>query len=390
MSVCETARVRLAAVCLFGLEGLLGEEIDALEPFGVRRTETMDGRVLLEAPLSAIPELNIRLRYAERVLILAGRFRARTFDELFEGARAIPWEDWISPKDRFPVKGHSIRSALFSIPDCQKILKKAVATRLTERYGIRWFEETGVLYQLEFLLLKDEAFLMIDTSGDTLHKRGYRPQAGLAPLRETLAAAMVKLSRPREGVLLADPLCGSGTIAVEAAMLLENRAPGLRRSFAAESFPCLGPSVWKDARERAASEIRPLSEPAVFASDIDPACAERTKTNAANAGVSNAVSVSVADARSFRSPVPGARGTVVTNPPYGERLGTPAEARALARDLGITFRKEIPMWQLYILSSDEGFESAFGRKADKVRKLYNGMIPCRFYQFFKNRGQNPV
>ena len=192
MSFCETSRVRLAAVCLFGLEGLLGEEIDALEPFGVRRTETMDGRVLMEAPLSALPELNIRLRYAERVLILAGRFRALTFDELFEGAKAIPWEDWIGPKDRFPVKGHSIRSALYSVPDCQKILKKAVATRLTDRYGIRWFEETGVLYRLEFLLLKDEAFLMIDTTGDTLHKRGYRPQAGQAPLRETLAAAVAE------------------------------------------------------------------------------------------------------------------------------------------------------------------------------------------------------
>lgn len=375
----------MVAVCLFGLEGLLGGEIDALEPLGVRRTETIDGRVFLEAPPEAIPDLNIRLRYAERVLILTGRFPAKTFEQLFEGTRSIAWEDWIGPKDRFPVKGHSVRSALFSLPDCQKIIKKAVVTRLSDRYGIRWFEETGVTYQLEFLLLKDEAFLMIDTSGETLHKRGYRPKAGAAPLRETLAAAMAALSRPREGVLLCDPMCGSGTIAVEAAMLLENRAPGLKRGFAAESFPQLDARIWSDARSRAESEIRPLNGPAVFASDIDQACVELARANAGSAGVGKAVTVFQSDARAFRSPVPGARGTVVTNPPYGERLGTLEEARALAKAFGEALRKEAPMWQLYILSSDEEFEKAFGRKADKIRKFYNGMIPCRLYQFFKNR-----
>ena len=385
MSVQNAARVPMVAVCLFGLEGLLGEEIDALEPFGVRRTETMDGRVLFEAPLSALPDLNIRLRFAERVLLLAGRFTARTFDELFEGTRALRWEDWIGKDDRFPVKGHSIRSTLFSVPDCQKIVKKAVVTRLSETYRLKWFPETGVLFQIEFLLLKDEAFVMIDTTGETLHKRGYRPQAGAAPLRETLAAAMVRLSRPREGVLLCDPLCGSGTIAVEAAMLLENRAPGMRRSFAAEAFPQLQKALWTDARERAASEVRPLPGPAVYASDIDPACVELAKQNAANAGVAKAVRVFRSDARTFTSPVPGARGTIVSNPPYGERLGTVEEARALAKAVGEAFRKEVPLWQIYILTSDESFESAFGRKADKIRKLYNGMIPCRFYQFFKNR-----
>jgi len=385
MSVQNAARVPMVAVCLFGLEGLLGEEIDALEPFGVRRTEKMDGRVLFEAPLSALPDLNIRLRFAERVLLLAGRFTARTFDELFEGTRALRWEDWIGKDDRFPVKGHSIRSTLFSVPDCQKIVKKAVVTRLSETYRLKWFPETGVLFQIEFLLLKDEAFVMIDTTGETLHKRGYRPQAGAAPLRETLAAAMVRLSRPREGVLLCDPLCGSGTIAVEAAMLLENRAPGMRRSFAAEAFPQLQKALWTDARERAASEVRPLPGPAVYASDIDPACVELAKQNAANAGVAKAVRVFRSDARTFTSPVPGARGTIVSNPPYGERLGTVEEARALAKAVGEAFRKEVPLWQIYILTSDESFESAFGRKADKIRKLYNGMIPCRFYQFFKNR-----
>lgn len=376
--------IKLAAVCLFGLEKLLGEEIDALAWAGVRRTETMDGRVLLEAPAEAIPVLNLRLRFAERVLILAGRFHAETFDELFEGVRAIPWEDWIGREDKFPVKGHSVKSALFSIPDCQKIIKKASSARLSSVYGLSWLPETGLLYQIEFLLLKDEAFLMIDTTGTTLHKRGYRPAAGAAPLRETLAAAMVRLSRPREGVLLCDPMCGSGTIAIEGAMMMENRAPGLNRSFASESFPFLSEGLWKRERERCVSEIRPSGETIAFGSDIDPSCVETAKQNASRAGVSQSVSFSAADVRSFASPLEGARGTIVTNPPYGERLGTEEEARALAKAYGEAFRREIPKWQLYILSSDASFEKHFGRKADKVRKLYNGMIPCTLYQFFKN------
>ena len=375
---------RFACVCLFGLESLLGEEIDALAWAGVKRIETIDGRVILEAPVSAIPVLNLRLRYAERVTLLLGRFRAETFDELFEGVRSLPWEDWIGRDGRFPVKGHSVRSKLFSVPDCQKIVKKAAAERLSSAFGLQWLPETGALYQIEFLLLKDEAFVMIDTTGVTLHKRGYRPEAGAAPLRETLAAAMVRISRPREGVLLVDPLCGSGTIAIEGAMMLEKRAPGLGRSFVSETFPFLPPELWKRERERCASEIVPCPETAVYGSDIDPACVAVARENARRAGVSGCVSFSVSDVRSFRSPVPGARGTVVTNPPYGERLGSQAEARDLARAMGEVFRREIPKWQLYVLSSDEEYEKAFGRKADKARKLYNGMIPCRLYQFFKN------
>ncbi|MBP5231525.1 MAG: class I SAM-dependent RNA methyltransferase [Clostridia bacterium] len=381
--------VRMTAVCLFGLEKLVGEELDDLSWAGVRRTETIDGRVFFDAPLSAIPVLNLRLRCAERVLILLARFHAETFEDLFEGVRQVRWEDWIGREDRFPVKGHSVKSRLFSIPDCQKIIKKATADRLSSAYGLKWLPETGVLYQIEFLLLKDEAFVMLDTTGETLHKRGYRPAASVAPLRETLAAAMVRLSRPREGVLTVDPLCGSGTIVIEAAMLAENRAPGLGRTFSSESFPFLPGTLWREAREKCLAEIRPAGGTLAYGSDLDPKCVELSRANAARAVVESAVSFSAADVRSFRSPVEGARGTIVTNPPYGERIGTVREARELARAMGEAFRREIPRWQLYILSSDEDYESAFGRRADKVRKLYNGMIPCRLYQFFKNPDSKP-
>ena len=215
------------ATCLFGLERLLGEEIDAL---GYERLETIDGRVTFRADREAVAALNINLRFAERVFILMGKFRAESFDNLFEGTKAIEWERFIGKSDKFPVKGHSIKSKLFSIPDCQAIVKKAVADRLKSKYGVSWFEETGVLYQIEFFILNDMAHLMIDTSGTTLHKRGYRPESMAAPLRETLAAGLVSLARPRENVLFWDPMCGSGTIAIEAAMMMLNIAPGARRA----------------------------------------------------------------------------------------------------------------------------------------------------------------
>ncbi|MCH5182901.1 MAG: class I SAM-dependent RNA methyltransferase [Oscillospiraceae bacterium] len=371
--------LKLVATCLFGLEKLLGEEIDAL---GYRRLDTIDGRVVFEAPERGVAVCNLRLRYAERVMILLSKFPARTFEELFQGTKAIPWEDWIGRNGAFPVKGHSVKSALFSVPDCQKIVKKAIADRLSSVYRISRLPETGTLYAVSFFLLRDEAYLMIDTTGITLHKRGYRTQAGIAPLRETLAAAMVRLSRPREDVLLVDPMCGSGTIAIEAALLTGNIAPGLYRSFSAETFELLPSSVWEEERERARGEIRPYPGK-IYASDLDESCIQLAKENARRAGVADRIEFCVADVRRFSSPEPGARGTIVTNPPYGERLGDLEEARALAAAMGKAFRENIPAWQLYIITSDEQFERFFGRRADKVRKLYNGMIRCGFYQFFR-------
>ncbi len=370
-------KFELVATCLFGLEHLLGEEIDSL---GYERKSTIDGRVTFFGDCEAVAYSNVFLRYAERVFIKLGEFKADTFDELFEGTRALPWEMWIGKDDAFPVKGHSISSDLHSIPDCQKIIKRAVVSRLSDTYGIKWFEESGKKYQIEFFILKNTATLMIDTSGTPLHKRGYRTQANAAPIRETLAAAIAATSRPREDVLLHDPMCGSGTIAIEAAMLINNIAPGVNRSFCAEDFPQIERSMWQNAREEArANQLDTGFE--AYASDIDPECVKIAEANCLRAGVDKYVKCFCADARNMK-PI-GRRGTIVTNPPYGERLQTRDEAQALYRDIGRVFSAMAP-WQAYIISSDPLFERFYGKRADKVRKLYNGMIPCYLYQYFKN------
>ncbi len=370
-------KLQMIATCLFGLEKLLGEELDAL---GAHRTDTMDGRVSFEGDEHILAAANIRLRCAERVYISLGSFEATSFEQLFEGCRALPWEEWIGREDAFPVKGHSIRSALFSVPDCQSILKKAVVERLRSVYGAGWLPETGIKYQIEFFLFKDRVTLMIDSSGVPLHKRGYRPAAGEAPLRETLAAAIAMISRPREDVLFWDPFCGSGTIAIEAAMIATWQAPGIDRHFAAERFGQIEASVWHDERVRARSEILVDSGFEAYASDIDPEVLAVAKENAERAGVDDRIRFFVKNALDIRKE--NRRGTIVCNPPYGERLMTPEQVRALYRDMGKTFSALEP-WQIYILTSSEEFERLYGRRADKVRKLYNGMIPCRLYQYFK-------
>lgn len=370
-------KLQMIATCLFGLEKLLGEELDAL---GAHRTDTMDGRVSFEGDEHILAAANIRLRCAERVYISLGSFEATSFEQLFEGCRALPWEEWIGREDAFPVKGHSIRSALFSVPDCQSILKKAVVERLRSVYGAGWLPETGIKYQIEFFLFKDRVTLMIDSSGVPLHKRGYRPAAGEAPLRETLAAAIAMISRPREDVLFWDPFCGSGTIAIEAAMIATRQAPGIDRRFAAERFGQIEASVWHDERVRARSEILVDSGFEAYASDVDPEVLAVAKENAERVGVDNRIRFFVKNALDIRKE--NRRGTIVCNPPYGERLMTPEQVRALYRDMGKTFSALEP-WQIYILTSSEEFERLYGRRADKVRKLYNGMIPCRLYQYFK-------
>ena len=370
-------KLQLVATCLFGLEHLLGEEIEAL---GYERISTIDGRVTFLGDEQAVALSNIFLRYAERVFIKVGSFRAETFDQLFEGTKALPWPDFIGKNDMFPVKGHSIKSKLFSIPDCQAIVKRAVVASMTERYGIKLFAEEGVKYQIEFFILNDECTLMIDTSGVALHKRGYRKEANAAPIRETLACAIAATSRPRENVLFWDPMCGSGTIAIEAAMLMKNIAPGKNRRFAAEDFPFIKRSIWQDAREEAI-EGEEDNDFQVYASDIDPDCVALAEKNAKKAGVSSAIKVFRMDARKISAP--GRRATIVTNPPYGERMGSERQVEALYREIGEHFRSLSP-WQVYIITSHPAFERFYGKKADKVRKLYNGMLPCYLYQYFKN------
>lgn len=373
----QNNKLEFVATCLFGLESLLGEEIEAL---GYQKTETIDGRVTFVGDEAAIARCNINLRFAERLYIRMGSFPARTFAELFDGTNSLPWERWIGQDDAFPVKGHSIKSGLTSIPDCQSIVKKAIVNRLSDEYEIKWFKEEGVKYQIEFFILRDIATLMIDTSGTPLHKRGYRPAAGEAPLRETLAAAMVKISRPRDEVLLWDPFCGSGTIAIEAAMMMTNTAPGLGRNFAAEEFYDLPEKIWKDAREEAMSMKRE-TQFEVYASDIDQHMVDLARANIRRADMGahikcfqrNATEIVKADRRA----------TIVCNPPYGERLMNDTGVAKLYHDMGVCFSKLAP-WQIYILSSVPDFEKLYGHRADKVRTLYNGMIKCGFYQYFKN------
>ena len=371
-------RLELVATCLFGLEHLLGEEIEAL---GYERISTIDGRITFAGDEEAIALSNIFLRYAERIFIKVGSFKAESFEELFEGTRALPWSQFIGRDDIFPVKGHSIKSKLFSIPDCQAIIKKAVVRSLSEVYGISIFPEEKVKYQIEFFILNDEATLMIDTTGSPLHKRGYRRESLGAPIRETLAAAIAATSRPRENVLFWDPMCGSGTIAIEAAMLMKNIAPGRSRSFIAEEFPFIDKKIWKSAREEA-FDVEKATDFEAFASDVDPNAVALAQKNVKLAGVDDVVRVFRQDARKISSG--GRRGTIVTNPPYGERLGTRAEVEQLYKEMGVHFRSLSP-WQVYVITSHPQFEKFYGKRADKVRKLYNGMLPCYLYQFFKNK-----
>ena len=368
----------LAATCLFGLEKQLGEEIDAL---GLKRIETIDGRVLFEGEEKDIPRVNINLRLAERVFIVLGRFHAESFTELFDGTNAIHWEEWIGRLDEFPVTGHSIKSKLTSIPDCQSIVKKAIVDRLSGAYGISWFDETGVKYKVEFFILKDEAMLMIDTSGVALHKRVYRPEAGAAPLRETLAASIALTSRPQEDILFWDPFCGSGTIAIEAAMIARKIAPGLNREFSSMAFPRIEKKLWEIAEEEARGFEIKDSKFEVWASDIDEDILDVTYENALRAGVEDNLNIFCADATKIVKPA-DRRGSIVCNPPYGERMGDVFEVEALYRDLGRNFKNFEP-WHIYVITSCDYFERLYGRRADKTKKLYNGMLPCSFYQFFK-------
>ncbi len=368
--------VTFCVPCLFGLEGLVADE---LRRMGMAEVRADNGRVRFEGNAAAMAVANISLRCGERVLLELGSFRAESFDALFEGTRALPWERFIPREGVFPVKGYSLGSALHSIPDCQRIIKKAVAARLGAQYGVDWLPETGSLYQIQFSIMKDEATLYLDTSGAPLFKRGYRPKSVAAPLRETLAAGMVNLARYRGKGDFCDPFCGSGTIAIEAALAAKNRAPGVGRGFAAEKWPAVPNKVWRTARE-AAREKEFSGEYHIYASDIDPKAVAVAKQNAARAGVAELIEFSVADAREFSRQTE--RGVIVTNPPYGERLMEKQASAELYRDFGAALRGR-ENWKLYLISSHTEFERSFGAEADKKRKLYNGMMKCDLHIYEK-------
>ena len=360
--------------CLFGLEGPLGEE---LRRMGMEQVIAENGRVHFYGDETAMVRANIGIRFGERVLLELARFEAKTFDVLFEGVKALPWEQFISKTGAFPVKGHSLNSTLHSVPDCQKIIKKAVVERLKSKYHLSWFEETGALYQIQFAIMKDQVSIYLDTTGAGLHKRGYRPAHVIAPLRETLAAAMVRFARYRGRGTFCDPFCGSGTIAIEAALAAKNRAPGIQRQFAAEHWEWVDPKWFPTARLEAKSKEF-SGDYQIFASDIDPKAVAMARQNARRAGVEDIIEFTVADAMQFDRQAE--EGVLVTNPPYGERLMEKREAEVLYQGFGAALQN-CSSWKQYILSSHTEFERAFGRKADKKRKLYNGMIKCELYMY---------
>ena len=368
----------LCVPCLLGLESPIADELRRLD---MKDVSAENGRVRFVGGAREIARANVALRVGERVLLELGSFEARSFDELFEGARALPWESVLPRDAAFPVKGYSLNSALFSVSDCQKIIKKAIVERLKAVYGLEWFPETGALYQVQFSIMKDRVSLCLDTSGEGLHKRGYRPAHNAAPLKETMAAAMVLLSRWRGRDDFCDPFCGSGTIPIEAALIALNRAPGLNRSFSAMRWEGFSGRVWDEAREEArAKEYR--GDYRIVGSDIDPHALRLARENAERAGVAEIVRFELADAAKFDRRT--SRGVIVTNPPYGERIGEKAEAEALYRAFGEAWRRS-PNWQLYLLSSHTEFERCFGVPADKKRKLYNGMIKCDLFMYYKER-----
>jgi len=361
--------------CLFGLEGLCADELKRLKLENVRAE---NGRVHFSGTVNDMAKANINLRTGERVLLVVGETDANSFDELFEGVKAMPWGRYITKNGEFPVKGHSLDSKLQSIPDCQKIIKKAIVEKLKTEHNTDTLDESGAKYQVQFAIMNDRATLHLDTSGVGLHKRGYRPAGSSAPLRETLAAAIVKLSRYRGRESVCDPFCGSGTIAIEAALAATNKAPGLLREFSAESWEWLDRKIWDDTKEEARSREY-QGDYDIWGGDIDPKCIEISNENAKRAGIAEYTRFEVADATKFSSDKKG--GIILTNPPYGERVMEHHEAEGLYKDFGNAIKK-LDEWKMYILSSHTEFERTFGKRAVKKRKLYNGMIKCDLFMYY--------
>ncbi len=370
-------KLKFAAPCIFGLEGLCANELRFL---GIEDVQAENGRVVFSGDFSTLAKANINSRYAERIQILLAEFEATSFEQLFDNVKNIEWENFIGISDAFPVKGRCLNSKLMSIPDCQKIIKKAVVSRLSERYMLSWFEETGPLHQIQFLILNDKVSVMLDTSGAGLHKRGYRAESNDAPIKETLACAMAELARVRPNHFVTDPMCGSGTILIESAMKAMNIAPGLKRYFACEKWSCVPKDVFKQERELAKSKIRHDCTFKAEGFDIDEVALNTARKNAELAGVADRITFAKRDIKDFK--LSDGFQTVITNPPYGERLLDVKSAEELYKIMGEKFRREAGK-SYTIITPDDDFEKVFGRKADKRRKMYNGTLKCQLYMYFK-------
>ncbi len=364
------------APCHFGMESVLKREILSL---GLEIIKTEDGKVTFTGDETAFARANLFLRTTERVLLKVGSFKATTFDELFEGTKALPWENYIPKDGRFWVtKANSVRSALFSPSDIQSIMKKAMVERLKARYGVTWFDETGEDYAVRVSILKDEVTVGIDTSGESLHKRGYRKLTSKAPITETLAAALIMHTPWKADRILVDPFCGCGTFPIEAALIGMNIAPGLKRIFAAEKFSFLKKSIWDEARTEASDMINRDVELHIQGYDIDADIIAAARQNAKLAGVEDKIHFQAKDVRELSSPKK--YGFIITNPPYGERLEEKKDLPALYKLMGDTFSK-LDSWSYFIITGFEDAEKYIGRKADKNRKIYNGMLKSYFYEF---------
>ena len=367
-----------AVPTLFGLEGIAGDELRRLNIENVR---VENGRVLFSGDARAMAKANVCLRTGERVLMVLADFKATTFEELFQGVYNTPLEEIIPKDGQFPVKGHCLNSQLMSVPDCQAIIKKAASKRLGQKYGVSWMPETGTKYQLQFSIMNDRVQLYLDTSGPGLHKRGYRAVGNDAPLRETLAAAMVMLTKYRGREFVWDPFCGSGTIPIEAAFIAKNKAPGMYRRFAAEAFGFVPASVWGDVRTEA-KDKEFKGNYKILGSDNDPKCISLAMANARKAQVDNLIEFRDGDAT--KMPLPTDSGILICNPPYGQRMMEQKSAQRLYADLGrhLKFAND---WKKFIITSEPEFEHYFGKRADKKRKLYNGMIKCDYYMYTDNK-----
>ena len=371
--------MKFAVPTLFGLEGLAGDE---LRRMGMENVRVEDRRVLFTGDERALAKANICLRTGERIMIVLAQFQAKTFEELFQGVYHADLERYIPKDGQFPVKGHCLNSQLMSVSDCQAIIKKAASRRLGEKYGMNWLPESSpVKYQLHFTILNDQVTLSLDTSGPGLHKRGYRAIGNDAPLHETLAAGMIQLTRYRGREFVWDPFCGSGTIPIEAALIAINRAPGLNRHFAAEEYAWMPKEIWEDVKTEA-KDKEFHGDYRILGSDSDPKCVSLAMANARKAQVDNLIEFRDGDAT--KMDFPAQSGIIVCNPPYGQRMGEQRDAQRLYTAFGKHVRYAND-WKKYVITSEPEFEHYFGKRADKKRKLYNGMIKCDYYMYTDNQ-----
>jgi len=367
--------LKLFATTTFGLEAVVKRE---LEKLGMENIHASDGRIDFTGDFSAVAKSNIWLRSADRVMINFGEFEAFSFEDLFQGVKALPWGDLLPKDAKIYVTGKSVRSQLFSVSDCQAITKKAIVEKLKQKYAVEWFLETGAEYKIQVGILKDTVTIAIDTTGPGLNKRGYRETAVVAPLKETLAHGLIDISYWNKSRILADTMCGSGTIPIEAAMVAKNIAPGLSRKFQAEEWPLIPAAVWKETREEAGSAIDRDVKADIYGSDIDPKAITQAKLNAKLAGVDDIVNFETHAAVDFKPS--GEYGVLISNPPYGARIGNFDEIK----DLYCGFRRfmnENPTWSVYMLTTDEEIEEYLKKRATKKRKLFNGNIKTDYYQF---------